>query len=190
MSFITNRLSYGANFLGRSHTGGCPRRWLPFLLEIWGLWRGPLDHVLASVHILCGLSPQQHQWFHSACRLWKCHHLGTNCTSEWTSCRHESCCWKYRLVFRWCKRSWLYGHVAWVAEVNGDQVTIEEYNYNAGQGPEKYHKRSSTRVKYLAISILKTLNQEIRLVIQPTLLSSWWYRPLHRDLPCHINRRK
>lgn len=34
------------------------------------------------------------------------------------------------------------GHVAWVAEVNGDQVTIEEYNYNAGQGPEKYHKRS------------------------------------------------
>ncbi|HEL0522822.1 SH3 domain-containing protein [Streptococcus equi subsp. zooepidemicus] len=35
----------------------------------------------------------------------------------------------------------LYGHVAWVAEVNGDTVVIEEYNYNAGQGPEKYHKR-------------------------------------------------
>jgi hypothetical protein len=34
------------------------------------------------------------------------------------------------------------GHVAWVAEVHGDQVTIEEYNYDAGQGPEKYHKRS------------------------------------------------
>ena len=34
------------------------------------------------------------------------------------------------------------GHVAWVAEVRGDQVTIEEYNYDAGQGPEKYHKRS------------------------------------------------
>ncbi|MGG6818675.1 UNVERIFIED_CONTAM: SH3 domain-containing protein [Streptococcus canis] len=35
----------------------------------------------------------------------------------------------------------IYGHVAWVAEVRGDQVIIEEYNYNAGQGPEKYHKR-------------------------------------------------
>lgn len=34
-----------------------------------------------------------------------------------------------------------YGHVAWVAEVRGDSVVIEEYNYNAGQGPEKYHKR-------------------------------------------------
>ncbi|MGL6299466.1 CHAP domain-containing protein [Streptococcus iniae] len=29
-----------------------------------------------------------------------------------------------------------YGHVAWVAEVSGDYVTLEEYNYNAGQGPE------------------------------------------------------
>lgn len=35
-----------------------------------------------------------------------------------------------------------YGHVAWVAEVNGDQVTLEEYNYNTGQGPEKYHRRT------------------------------------------------
>ena len=34
------------------------------------------------------------------------------------------------------------GHVAWVADVQGDQVTIEEYNYDVGQGPEKYHKRS------------------------------------------------
>ncbi|PZO94381.1 MAG: amidase [Streptococcus pyogenes] len=34
-----------------------------------------------------------------------------------------------------------YGHVAWVAEVNGDSVTLEEYNYNAGQGPYKYHRR-------------------------------------------------
>lgn len=34
------------------------------------------------------------------------------------------------------------GHVAWVSEVTGDRVTIEEYNYDAGQGPEKYHKRS------------------------------------------------
>lgn len=35
-----------------------------------------------------------------------------------------------------------YGHVAWVAEVNGDNVTIEEYNYDCGQGPEKYYRRS------------------------------------------------
>lgn len=35
-----------------------------------------------------------------------------------------------------------YGHVAWVAEVNGDTVTIEEYNYDCGQGPEKYYRRS------------------------------------------------
>ncbi|MGT2933931.1 SH3 domain-containing protein [Streptococcus catagoni] len=34
-----------------------------------------------------------------------------------------------------------YGHVSWVADVNGDYVTLEEYNYNAGQGPEKYHQR-------------------------------------------------
>ncbi|OAC69946.1 amidase [Streptococcus pyogenes] len=34
-----------------------------------------------------------------------------------------------------------YGHVAWVADIRGDTVTIEEYNYNAGQGPERYHKR-------------------------------------------------
>lgn len=35
-----------------------------------------------------------------------------------------------------------YGHVAWVADVQGDIVTVEEYNFNAGQGPEKYWKRS------------------------------------------------
>ncbi|MGV3011614.1 SH3 domain-containing protein [Streptococcus thoraltensis] len=35
-----------------------------------------------------------------------------------------------------------YGHVAWVADVKGDTVTIEEYNYDYGQGPEKYWKRS------------------------------------------------
>lgn len=40
-----------------------------------------------------------------------------------------------------------YGHVAWVAEVNGDTVTIEEYNYDAGQGPEKYWKRSFHKSK-------------------------------------------
>ncbi|MGT2753153.1 CHAP domain-containing protein [Streptococcus porcinus] len=38
-----------------------------------------------------------------------------------------------------------YGHVAWVAEVKGDLVTLEEYNYNAGQGPEKYHRREILR---------------------------------------------
>ncbi|EFR45140.1 CHAP domain-containing protein [Streptococcus pseudoporcinus] len=38
-----------------------------------------------------------------------------------------------------------YGHVAWVAEVKGNLVTLEEYNYNAGQGPEKYHRREILR---------------------------------------------
>ncbi|MBP2622544.1 SH3 domain-containing protein [Streptococcus oricebi] len=33
------------------------------------------------------------------------------------------------------------GHVAWVAEVRGDEVELEEYNYNAGQGPHLYHRR-------------------------------------------------
>lgn len=40
-----------------------------------------------------------------------------------------------------------YGHVAWVADVNGDMVTIEEYNYDSGQGPEKYWKRSFHKSK-------------------------------------------
>ncbi|WP_443031073.1 CHAP domain-containing protein [Streptococcus sp. DD13] len=34
------------------------------------------------------------------------------------------------------------GHVSWVADVKGDYVTLEEYNYNAGQGPEKYYSRT------------------------------------------------
>lgn len=34
-----------------------------------------------------------------------------------------------------------YGHVSWVAEVNGNLVTLEEYNFDAGQGPEQYHRR-------------------------------------------------
>ena len=33
------------------------------------------------------------------------------------------------------------GHVAWVAEVRGNEVELEEYNYNAGQGPHLYHRR-------------------------------------------------
>ncbi|ESV55737.1 amidase [Streptococcus agalactiae LMG 14747] len=40
-----------------------------------------------------------------------------------------------------------YGHVAWVAEVNGDMVTIEEYNFDSGQGPEKYWKRTFHKSK-------------------------------------------
>lgn len=38
-----------------------------------------------------------------------------------------------------------YGHVAWVAEVKGDWVTLEEYNFNAGQGPEQYNRRKIRR---------------------------------------------
>ncbi|EHI68814.1 SH3 domain-containing protein [Streptococcus ictaluri] len=41
----------------------------------------------------------------------------------------------------------IYGHVSWVAEVSNDYVTLEEYNYNAGQGPEKYHKRQIHKSK-------------------------------------------
>ena len=63
------------------------------------------------------------------------------------------------------------GHVAWVAEVHGDQVTIEEYNYDAGQGPEKYHKRSFHKSQVSGISILKTSNQELKMEILLTLLS-------------------
>ena len=51
------------------------------------------------------------------------------------------------------------GHVAWVAEVRGDQVTIEEYNYDAGQGLRNITNVVSTRVKCLVISILKTSNR-------------------------------
>ena len=74
------------------------------------------------------------------------------------------------------------GHVAWVAEVRGDQVTIEEYNYDAGQGPEKYHKRSSTRVKCLVISILKTSNQGLKMEILLTLLSKLVIRFASQEL--------
>ncbi|MGT2846301.1 GBS Bsp-like repeat-containing protein [Streptococcus massiliensis] len=34
------------------------------------------------------------------------------------------------------------GHVSWVANVNGDQVELEEYNYNIGQGPHRYSRRT------------------------------------------------
>ena len=34
------------------------------------------------------------------------------------------------------------GHVAWVANVNGDSVELEEYNYNAGQGSHRYYRRT------------------------------------------------
>ena len=63
------------------------------------------------------------------------------------------------------------GHVAWVAEVNGDQVTIEEYNYDAGQGPEKYHKRSFHKSQVSGYIHFKDLESEIKMEIQPTLLS-------------------
>ena len=35
------------------------------------------------------------------------------------------------------------GHVAWVAEVNGDNVTIEEYNFNGNHG--RYNRRTISR---------------------------------------------
>ncbi|WMB29501.1 SH3 domain-containing protein [Streptococcus didelphis] len=54
----------------------------------------------------------------------------------------------------------LYGHVAWVAEVNGDQVILEEYNYNAGQGPEKYHKRQIHKNQVSGFIHFKDLNQD------------------------------
>lgn len=34
------------------------------------------------------------------------------------------------------------GHVSWVADVQGDSVVLEEYNFNAGQGPHRYHRRT------------------------------------------------
>lgn len=37
------------------------------------------------------------------------------------------------------------GHVAWVAEVSGDMITIEEYNCNTGQGPYKYGTRKMNK---------------------------------------------
>ena len=54
-----------------------------------------------------------------------------------------------------------YGHVAWVADVTGDTVTIEEYNYDAGQGPEKYWKRSFHKSKvsgYIHFKDLSTVS--------------------------------
>ena len=59
----------------------------------------------------------------------------------------------------------------WVAEVRGDQVTIEEYNYDAGQGPEKYHKRSFHKSQVSGYIHLKTSNQELKMEILLTLLS-------------------
>ena len=34
------------------------------------------------------------------------------------------------------------GHVSWVANVKGDMVELEEYNYNAGQGSHRYYRRT------------------------------------------------
>jgi hypothetical protein len=38
-----------------------------------------------------------------------------------------------------------YGHVAWVAEVNGDNIVIEEYNYNSSRA---YHTRTVAKSKF------------------------------------------
>ncbi len=43
-----------------------------------------------------------------------------------------------------CSTAGTYGHVAWVAAVNGDNVTIEEYNYNYS---EAYHCRTLTKTQ-------------------------------------------
>ncbi|WNZ88433.1 SH3 domain-containing protein [Streptococcus iniae] len=53
-----------------------------------------------------------------------------------------------------------YGHVAWVAEVSGDYVTLEEYNYNAGQGPEKYHRRQIHRQQVSGFIHFKDITTE------------------------------
>lgn len=64
-----------------------------------------------------------------------------------------------------------YGHVAWVAEVNGPQVTIEEYNYNAGQGPEKYHRRqihSSQVSGFIHFKDISSSNHSSQNTLTPT----------------------
>lgn len=61
----------------------------------------------------------------------------------------------------------LYGHVAWVADIKGDYVTIEEYNYNAGQGPEKYHKRTIHKNHVSGYIHFKDLNTMVSHQVQP-----------------------
>lgn len=57
-----------------------------------------------------------------------------------------------------------YGHVAWVSEVNADMVTIEEYNYDYGQGPEKYYKRSFHKNLVSGYIHFKDINDSSNLV--------------------------
>ncbi|CAM4233834.1 CHAP domain-containing protein [Streptococcus penaeicida] len=68
----------------------------------------------------------------------------------------------------------VYGHVAWVAEVNGDQVTLEEYNYNADQGPEKYHRRQIARTAVSGYIHFKDINKDnqTELISQQSPVSS------------------
>ncbi|MFS1663861.1 SH3 domain-containing protein [Streptococcus sp. zg-JUN1979] len=61
-----------------------------------------------------------------------------------------------------------YGHVGWVAEVNGDTVTIEEYNFNAGQGPEKYWRRSFHKSQVSGYIHFKDLSQSAVQTTQPS----------------------
>lgn len=52
----------------------------------------------------------------------------------------------------WWSSNGTYGHVAWVAEVNGDQVTIEEYNWSTAGGYGKRTLSASSATGYIHIS--------------------------------------
>ena len=74
------------------------------------------------------------------------------------------------------------GHVAWVAEVRGDQVTIESTTTMQVKGLRNITNVVSTRVKCLVISILKTSNQGLKMEILLTLLSKLVIRFASQEL--------
>jgi surface antigen len=56
-----------------------------------------------------------------------------------------------------------YGHVAWVAEVNGDSITIEEYNVNSDRS---YHYRTVNKSNFSGYIHFKDIN------VAPTIIPS------------------
>ena len=50
-----------------------------------------------------------------------------------------------------------YGHVAWVANVIGDQVEIEEYNYETGANSHRYHRRTVHKSRFTGYIHFKDL---------------------------------
>jgi Surface antigen len=61
-----------------------------------------------------------------------------------------------------------YGHVAWVSDVSGDNVQIEEYNYDDGRGPGKYNCRWVSKTSISGFIHFK----DLAVIVNPQITST------------------